>query len=58
MRSTERRWHIRLWLLIGPASIAVVVLAVLSRPRDALPAVEHDEPARTQAAPADGSPPP
>jgi hypothetical protein len=37
MTRSHRRWHLAIWLLIGPVSAALVLLAWIERPR---PAVE------------------
>lgn len=34
MKRTQRKFHFLMWLILGPAIIAVLLLAVLHRPTD------------------------
>lgn len=55
MKSAHRAWHLRLWLLIGPAAVVAILVSAFVRPRapqavhvpDAIPA--GDPPAQGEA---------
>lgn len=37
VRTVERAWHLRIWLVIGPLCVGAVVWTVLTRPRSTSP---------------------
>jgi len=54
MRTTERRWHLRVWLVLGPLCVTAIALAVWNRPRKP---VAGGSGAIGNAAPAEGGEP-